>query len=330
MNRKFLLTVVVMLSVTLVTACVSTRFFMSFETVTNETNDPSLGQAVVSSMANQNLEEAESHIREAWSLADKAAEERASNAAAQQQASNALNPTSQDNTQAGDPTQPGTETPTQPGTETPTNNGQTAAKPNDGKLYTEADFAAVDALLAGGETFKSLYMDACICGDSVIAGMSEYDFLDEPYCLGKVGASLYYLEEQIETIVSLNPKHLILHFGTNMLNDSEDYLYYSFIATYVDLCEQLQARMPGVHIVISSLLPMDPEVQASEPAYMMRSAYNQALQEMCAEHGWDYMSNEELASAHLDYLEPDGMHYNYYFYEDYWLKFIYLQAGIGA
>lgn len=330
MNRKMLLTVVVMLCVTLVTACVSTRFFMSFKTVSGENPDPSQGQSVVNSMANQDISEVESEVREAWSLADKAAEERASNAAVQQQASQALDPSATTLTTDPAATDPAATTPaaTDPAATDPAvTQAPTTNPPATGSIVSEAE---LDAVLANGETYKSLYSNACIVGDSVIAAITLYDFLDEPYCLGKVGASLYYLEENIETVVSLNPKHLILHFGTNMLNDSDDYLYYNFIGMYVDLCQQLEARMPGVHIVISSLLPMTAEAEASNSTYSRRYAYNDALREMCAEHGWDFMDNEAFALSHMDLIEPDGMHFQYSFYDDYWLKFIYLQAGVGA
>lgn len=326
MNRKLLLTIVVMLCVTLVTACVSTRFFMSFETVETEKPDPSQGQEIVNSMANQDMSAVESQVREAWSLADAAAEERASNAAAQQQASNVLNPTQPSETPATDPSV----------TETPATDAEGNTVATDTTVKNPVVSGGVpgqdelDAVGADGTSLKTLYSDACIVGDSSIAAISLYGLLDEPYCLGEVGASLYFLEEQLDTIISLQPKHLILHFGANMLNSSTDYMNNSFIGFYVDLCQQLEASIPGVQIVISSLLPMTAEAEASNAVYAYRTAYNDALREMCATYGWLYLDNEEFALSHMDLIEPDGMHFQYSFYKEYWLKFIYLKAGIGA
>lgn len=178
----------------------------------------------------------------------------------------------------------------------------------------------------GNLTYEELFEGTLLVGDYTAATVLMYDLLPERQCIGRTDADLDFLSEQIVTIVANKPETLILHFGMYELTDDVTQMQTAFIDRYKNIIEQLQRLLPGTKIVVSSIFPVTNDAQNSDPKYDNRIVYNAALQAMCTDNGWQFLYNENIVSQHADLFGNGGVFLSGSFYEDYWLQHIYVQS----
>jgi len=192
---------------------------------------------------------------------------------------------------------------------------------------TSAEVKAVLKKLSQGKTtYRRIFKDVYIVGDSLMNGLEAYNILNSNRLITQVSASLYHLSDNVKKIVRIAPPVLILHYGVNMISTNKNQLN-TFISMYTRLIKQIQKGSPDTRIIISGLFPVDTNV-AKAKRFTKISAYNKALIKMCDELKIEFLDSSPVLKAHPDCYGGDGIHLSKAFYEKYWLKFIINEMGI--
>lgn len=187
---------------------------------------------------------------------------------------------------------------------------------------TAAEIAAknLEMLEKGKTTYKKLFKNVYIAGDSLMHGLESYGVLSKKRLCTQVSATLYHLEDNFKKIVKKKPDTLILHYGINMLgNDAESLAGY--IEMYTKNIKKLKKKLPGTRIIVSSIFPVDRKVAKRKELGKIKK-YNKALKKMCNNLEVDYLNNSPLFKE-IEYMYGrDGIHLPEAFYRDHWLKYI--------
>ncbi len=178
----------------------------------------------------------------------------------------------------------------------------------------------------GTLTYEKLFDGTLLIGDYTAATIRMYNLLPERQCIGRTDANLDFLSEQLVSIAANKPETLILHFGMYELQADVLQMQTAFIDRYKSIIQQIQYLLPGIRIVVSSIFPVTNDAQNADPKYANRAVYNAALQAMCADNGWQFLYNEPLVTQHADLFGTGGVFLSGNFYEDYWLQYIYVQS----
>lgn len=163
----------------------------------------------------------------------------------------------------------------------------------------------------------SMFEDYVVIGDSRALGFSYYGHLPEERVIAELGATILGVEDKLDMIRRLNPSNIYLSFGANDLNT---YLWMdgtSYAERYRQLIELLQTEFPGAVIVVNSILPIHEPSYSSQSIYQKVPEFNEALRRMCGETGAIFVDNTDMAEAHADLYEGDGIHFSSAFYP-YW------------
>lgn len=190
----------------------------------------------------------------------------------------------------------------------------------------EAVEKSIKLIDKGEKSYRSVFKNVCFAGDSLMAGLETYEILNSKKIIAQVSASLYHLEENMDTIVKKSPQVLILHYGINMIATEDEYLN-NFISLYTKLIKKLQKKLPETRIIVSLIFPVDRSLATAE-RFKRVSAYNKALKKMCKGLDVEYLDSSSVLKAHKECYGSDGIHQSKAFYEKYWLKFIMREKGI--
>ncbi len=174
-------------------------------------------------------------------------------------------------------------------------------------------------LASGKVTLRQLFSDAYFAGDSLMHGLNAYGVLDSAKMSTMVNASLYHLQNNISRIVSNNPKNLVLHYGINMLVNTDSALK-SFIELYEQLINEFKEKLPDTGIFVSGIFNVSPKVQKQ---YSAIEKYNEALKEMCNRLSVKYVDNSPVLPGDGSYYGGDGIHLSKEFYSEIWLPHLF-------
>ncbi len=197
----------------------------------------------------------------------------------------------------------------------------TYEKPSKSEINT-----VLKKLGAGKTTYRKVFKDVYIVGDSLMNGLEAYNILNSNHLITQVSASLYHLSGNMNKIIRLSPPVVILHYGVNMISTSKSQLN-NFIAMYSKLIRQIQKGSPDTRIIISGLFPVDRNV-ARAARFSKIGAYNKALKSMANSLGVEFMDSSSVLKAHSECYGSDGIHLSKSFYQNYWLKFVVKEMGI--
>lgn len=171
----------------------------------------------------------------------------------------------------------------------------------------------------GTLSYRQIFSDSLIVGDSLMNGLEIYNVLDKSNMITMVSASLYHLEGNIGKIISNNPKNLILHYGINMLTNSDSQLEF-FISMYTDIITGLKSELPDTDIYISGIFNVSESVSSR---YTYLDKYNAALKQMCEELEVSFVDNSSCLDGNASYFGSDGIHMSKAFYVDVWLPHLF-------
>lgn len=206
-------------------------------------------------------------------------------------------------------------------------NVKLAEKEREHKL---GNYHKVDDVLSnldkGKTTYRKIFKDVYIVGDSLMNGLEAYNILNSNHLVTQVSASLYHLDSNINKIIKMNPPVLILHYGVNMISTDRKYLN-NYITMYTSLISKLQKALPDTRIIVSGIFPVDRSV-ATAKRFGMINEYNKNLTDMCKKLDIEYMDSSSVLKAHPECYGGDGIHLSKAFYEKYWLRFIIKEMGI--
>ena len=85
---------------------------------------------------------------------------------------------------------------------------------------SDAEIAKLNLKLLkeGKTTYKKLFKNVYIVGDSLMHGLESYGVLSKKRLCTQVSATLYHLEDNSKKIIEKKPRTLILHYGINMIS----------------------------------------------------------------------------------------------------------------
>ena len=173
------------------------------------------------------------------------------------------------------------------------------------------------------------YIDETLfLGDSNTARMYRmFDYCSYDNAIGSVGMSARNLATfacvQLSTsssyvtmsqaVAKLQPRRVILTFGTNDLNPS--YKAADFVKNYQAGIETVVAAYPSVDILVNSIPPIGQQHSNQSLTQTQVDEYNKALVEMCEQKGWKFLNSAEVLKdsatgyAKSGYVESsDGIH----------------------
>lgn len=162
---------------------------------------------------------------------------------------------------------------------------------NTARMYRMFDYCSYDnAIGSVGMTAKSLATFACV----QLSSSSSYVTMPQAVAL-------------------LQPKRVILTFGTNDLNPN--YKTADFIKNYQTGIEAVVAAYPSVDIIVNAIPPIGQQHSNQSLTQTQVDEFNKALVEMCKEKGWKFLNSAEALKdsttgyAKAGYVETsDGIH----------------------
>lgn len=176
-----------------------------------------------------------------------------------------------------------------------------------GLEQADTDEAAIWAAMA----------DEYILGDSRSVGFTSYELMSEDHVFAKSGGKITDAVEYLDQLKALQPTEIFLCYG---LNDVGLGIYPTgddYATAYEEQVNTLKESLPDTAIYISSILPATGEGLEADPNYPRIDEYNEALEKMCEKTGWTFVDCTEVAEAHTDLYQPDGLHLQKEFYK-YW------------
>ncbi len=162
---------------------------------------------------------------------------------------------------------------------------------NTARMYRMFDYCSYDnAIGSVGMTAKSLASFACV----------------------QVSTSSGYITMP-QAVAKLQPRRVILTFGTNDLNPS--YKAADFVKNYQTGIEAIVTAYPSVDILVNAIPPIGQQHSNQSLTQTQVDEYNKALVEMCQAKGWKFLNSAEVLKdsvtgyAKSGYVETsDGIH----------------------
>ena len=162
---------------------------------------------------------------------------------------------------------------------------------NTARMYRIFNYCSYDnAIGSVGMSGKSLATYACV----QFQGYSGYKTMPEAVAL-------------------MQPRRVILTFGTNDLSSS--YSASSFASDYTKGIKAVQDAYPSVDIIVNAIPPLGQQHSNQSLTQTQVDEFNKALVEMCKEKGWKFLNSAEALKdsttgyAKAGYVETsDGIH----------------------
>ena len=166
----------------------------------------------------------------------------------------------------------------------------------------------------------SYFTDYVFFGDSRAVGFEYFGFLSENRVIAESGWTIRDLQDNLGSIIAMNPTSVFLAFGLNDLGmgfwDTAD----EYAAEFRTVLDSIAEQLPNASIYVNSILPVT-EAAAAEPdkgAWQNIPEYNAAVKKMCRESGrYTFIDNDAIVAEHSDMFDQDGVHMVRDFYP-YW------------
>ena len=125
--------------------------------------------------------------------------------------------------------------------------------------------------------------------------------------------TVYLTDTMPQAVAKLQPRRVILTFGTNDLNPG--YKAADFVKNYRTGIEAIVTAYPSVDIIVNAIPPIGQQHSNQSLTQTQVDEYNKALVEMCQEKGWKFLNSAEVLKdsvtgyAKSGYVETsDGIH----------------------
>ena len=168
----------------------------------------------------------------------------------------------------------------------------------------------------------TLFANTIFFGDSMTQAISDCGFMDAANVVYQRSATIDVLIPKIPEVAATLPQQVIIFTGLNDCNHYTDIADYR--RDYVTMLQQLKASIPGVKIVVSSLLPPSDAFGATRPDLARAPQFDQELRAICQQNDVTYVDSTWIVRQ-KNYQE-DGIHMNRTFYR---VWFRYLKALLG-
>ena len=168
----------------------------------------------------------------------------------------------------------------------------------------------------------TLFANTIFFGDSMTQAISDCGFMDAANVVYQRSATIDVLIPKIPEVAATLPQQVIIFTGLNDCNHYTDIADYR--RDYVTMLQQLKASIPGVNIIVSSLLSPSDAFGATRPDLARAPQFDQELRAICQENDVTYVDSTWIVRQ-KNYQE-DGIHMNRTFYR---VWFRYLKALLG-
>lgn len=169
---------------------------------------------------------------------------------------------------------------------------------------------------------RTLFANTIFFGDSMTQAIGEYGFLDMTNIVYQRSATIDVLITKIPEVAATLPKQVVIFTGLNDCNHYTDIADYR--RDYVTLLQQLKTSIPGVNIIVSSLLSPSDALGQVRADLVRAPQFDQELRSICQENDVTYVDSTWIVRQ-KNYLD-DGIHMNRTFYR---VWFRYLKALLG-
>ena len=169
---------------------------------------------------------------------------------------------------------------------------------------------------------RTLFANTIFFGDSMTQAIGEYGFLDMTNIVYQRSATIDVLITKIPEVAATLPKQVVIFTGLNDCNHYTDIADYR--RDYVTMLQQLKASIPGVNIIVSSLLSPSDALGQVLADLVRAPQFDQELRSICQENDVTYVDSTWIVRQ-KNYLD-DGIHMNRTFYR---VWFRYLKALLG-
>ena len=159
------------------------------------------------------------------------------------------------------------------------------------------------------------FNDFVIMGDSRALGFSFYQFLDGNRVFAEGGDTIRDIPDRLDEVVMLNPAYVYLCYGLNdtgigFWSTGEEYA-----AEMDERITQLQEAIPGVTVIVNSILPATEAALEASPVWRKIPDFSSAVKALCEERGVPFVDNDALAEKYMaDLWDEDGVHLQREFY----------------
>lgn len=194
------------------------------------------------------------------------------------------------------------------------------------QAQSDRDAARANLLDVTDDAVWGQFRDYVVLGDSRAVGFYYYHFLDRSRVFADGGHTIRNIPDFIDDIKMLNPAYIYLCYGLNdtgvgYWQNGEEYG-----AELDERITQLQAAVPGVTVVVNSILPATEKAMTANPVWRKIPEFSEAAKAVCEEKGVAFVDNTDIAEACMDTLwDDDGVHLLPEFYP-YWAKNMLLAA----
>lgn len=190
----------------------------------------------------------------------------------------------------------------------------------------EAKALRYERLNSGEEAITNQFDDVIIMGDSRAEGFVDYGVLNTSSVIAERGATIDEITNNMDKLVNLNPKKIILSYG---MNDVIDYSgdAKAFGTKYREILTQLKAALPDTKIYINSVFPVQSVAVSQKPSLQYIGSFNEEFEAICGEMGFTYIDNTNLAQSNSGHYAPDGIHVDRTFYGE-WVKVMIVEADL--
>lgn len=169
---------------------------------------------------------------------------------------------------------------------------------------------------------RTLFANTIFFGDSMTQAIGEYGFLDMTNIVYQRSATIDVLITKIPEVAATLPKQVVIFTGLNDCNHYTEIADYR--RDYVTMLQQLKASIPGVKIIVSSLLSPSDALGQVRADLVRAPQFDQELRNICQENDVTYVDSTWIVRQ-KNYLD-DGIHMNRTFYR---VWFRYLKALLG-
>ena len=169
---------------------------------------------------------------------------------------------------------------------------------------------------------RTLFANTIFFGDSMTQAIGEYGFLDMTNIVYQRSATIDVLITKIPEVAATLPKQVVIFTGLNDCNHYTDIADYR--RDYVTMLQQLKTSIPGVKIIVSSLLSPSDALGQVRADLVRAPQFDQELRSICQENDVTYVDSTWIVRQ-KNYLD-DGIHMNRTFYR---VWFRYLKALLG-
>ncbi len=172
---------------------------------------------------------------------------------------------------------------------------------------------------AGGGTlnYREIFRNTVVMGDSIAAGLVEYNLLNPIQVVADRGKNLATIGDDIQTVIQLAPTDIFFSYGMNDLG------YCSgdanlFIERYEDVIGQIREALPHVRLHVNAILPIQQHAIDANPVYANYPEFNAAMKSMCERMDIDFIDNSSIIKTYDIPYNYDGVHPVFDFFP-YWL-----------